>query len=58
MKIIEEFGLKFGICRYLNEYRVGWLLFWVKRPFETVFQSISGRLPEREKEKRKDRREG
>ena len=26
---------------------VGWLvgwLFWVKRPFETVFQSISGRL--------------
>ena len=30
---------------------------WVSRPFETVFQSISGRLPEREKEKRKDRRE-
>ena len=28
---------------------VGWL-FWV----ETVFQSISGRLPERENEKRKD----
>ena len=25
---------------------VGWL-FWVKRPFETVFQSISGRLPKR-----------
>ena len=28
-------------------------LFWVKRPFDTVFQSISGRLSkEREKEKR------
>ena len=25
---------------------VGWL-FWVKWPFETVFQSILGRLPER-----------
>ena len=25
---------------------VGWL-FWVERPFETVFQSMSGRLPER-----------
>ena len=24
---------------------VGW--FWVERPFETVFQSISGRLPKR-----------
>ena len=32
---------------------VGWL-FWALRPFETVFQSISGRLPkEREKEERK-----
>ena len=26
-------------------------LFWVKRPFETVFQSISGRLPEKRREK-------
>ena len=29
---------------------IGWLvgwLFWVERPFETVFQSISGRLPKR-----------
>ena len=34
----------------------GWL-FWAKRPFETVFQSISGRLPERGREKRDDRRE-
>ena len=36
--------------------KVGWL-FWISRPFETVFQSISGRLPEREKEERNDRRE-
>ena len=34
---------------------VGWL-FWVKRPFETVFLSISGRLPEREKEKLDERK--
>ena len=26
---------------------VGWL-FWALRPFETVFQSISGRLTEKE----------
>ena len=32
-------------------------LFWVCRPFVTVFESISAHLPEREKEKRKDRRE-
>ena len=38
------------------EYLFGWL-FWVKRPFETVLQSISGRLPEREIEVRNDRRE-
>ena len=34
---------------------LGWLvglLFWAKRPFETVFQSISGRLPERGRKKR------
>ena len=30
----------------------GWL-FWVKRLFETAFQSISGRLPEREKKREK-----
>ena len=30
---------------------VGWL-FWVKRPFETVFQSISGHLPERGRKRR------
>ena len=31
---------------------VGWL-FWAYRPFETVFQSISGRLPEGGRQKRK-----
>ena len=30
---------------------VGWL-FWAERPFEAVFQSISGRLPERGRKKR------
>ena len=30
---------------------VGWL-FWVYRPFETVFQSISGRLPKRLRRKK------
>ena len=38
-----------------NVIEVGWL-FWAERPFETVFQSISGRLPERgRREKRNDR---
>ena len=35
---------------------VDWL-FWVLRPFETVFQSISGRLPERGRKRRKYREE-
>ena len=35
---------------------VAWL-FLALRPFETVVQSISGRLLEREKEKREDRRD-
>ena len=35
---------------------VGWL-FWALQPFEAVFQSISGRLPERGKKKREMRRE-
>ena len=30
---------------------VGWLD-WAKRPFETVFQSVSGRLPENGRKKR------
>ena len=33
---------------------VGWLS-WAQRPFETIFQSISGRLPKRGRKKRKDR---
>ena len=33
------------------DWMVGWL-FWVKCPFETVFQSISSRLPERGREDR------
>ena len=33
---------------------VGWL-FWVQRPFETIFQSISGRLPKTGRKRRKDR---
>ena len=39
---------------------LGWLVgcFGLNgRPFETVFQSISGRLPERQKEMRNDRQE-
>ena len=42
-------------CRPRTTPLVGWL-FGVSRPFETVFQSISGPSPkEREKEERKDR---
>ena len=39
---------------YCKRWLVGWL-FWVSRPFETVFQSISGRLPKRGRNRRKDR---
>ena len=44
------------ISLYLWVNMVGWLVgwFWVYRPFETVFQSISGRLPKRGR-KRKER---
>ena len=31
--------------------KVGWL-FWILRPFKTIFQLISGRLPERGRKKR------
>ena len=34
-----------------------WLVVLGFMAFETIFQSISGYLPEREEEKRKDRRE-
>ena len=37
-----------------QDWLVGWL-FWVLRPFETVFQSISGLLPKRGRKRRKDR---
>ena len=37
----------------VHRFLIGWLS-WVKRPFEAVFQSISGRLPERGR-KRKER---
>ena len=39
------FFLHFFFC---EGWLVGWL-FWASRPFETVFQSISGRLPERQR---------
>ena len=37
--------------KYCLKGLVGWL-FWIKRPFETVFQSISGRLTKRGRKKR------
>ena len=50
---------RFTLCIILNaELKidhiaglVGWL-FWVKRPFERVFQSLSGRPPKRGRKKR------
>ena len=39
------------ILRLIQQQRVGWL-FWIYRPFETIFQSISDRLPERGRKKR------
>ena len=44
-KINHKYVVKRGL------YRFGWL-FWVYRPFETVFQSISGRLPKRGRRRR------
>ena len=57
--LILKFNAEAGVTKRTNNNKmVGWL-FLAKRPFETVFQFISGRLPEseREKEKRNDRRE-
>ena len=48
------FSISPKIIRNLQLW-VGWL-FWAERPFETVFQSISGRSPERGGIKRNDRR--
>ena len=45
---------RFSSDNLLVEWLVGWL-FWAKRPFETIFQSISGRLPKRGRKRRKDR---
>ena len=39
------------ICMLQFGAPVGWLV-WVERPFQTVYQSISGRLPERGRKKR------
>ena len=36
---------------FVSSMIVGWL-FWAKRPFEVVFQSILGRLPERGRKER------
>ena len=38
-------------ARYILSWLVSWLI-WFKRPFETVIQSISGRLPERRRKQR------
>ena len=35
--------------------KVDWLVVWVQRPFETVFQTILGRLQGTERKERKDR---
>ena len=43
--------LKYNSSSHNVTELVGWL-FWAKRPFETVFQSVSGRLPERGRTKR------
>ena len=44
--------MRYVACNCFVMHLVGW--FWVYRPFETVFQSISGRLPKRGR-KRKER---
>ena len=53
MVILYSWSIFFNICmlQKIPNVLVGWL-FWVKLPFETVFQSISGRLPERGRKKR------
>ena len=49
-KVDKELHNGFLVPDYLAKL-VGWL-FWAYRPFETIFQSISGRLPERGRNKR------
>ena len=51
----QHFMQIFFFCSKLviiTTLRLAGLLFWVSRPFETVFQSISGRLPERGRKRR------
>ena len=49
---------KFVTFHVLLQMMVGWLVvFGASRPFKTVFMSISNRLPERGRKKRKERRE-
>ena len=43
--------MKYGLTFSKRWILVGWV-FWVYLPFETVFQSISGRLPGRGRKKR------
>ena len=54
--LVGCFGFNGPLRQYFSLYRAvsqrfGWL-FWVKRPFETVFQSISSRLPKRGRKRR------
>ena len=44
-------------CSHTTHDWFGWLVVLGLTALETVFQSISGRLPKSEEEKRKDRRE-
>ena len=46
---------KFRLSSHSLAIEFGWLVGWLvvlKRPFETVFQSISGRLPKRGRKRR------
>ena len=52
----DVFDGVFLCCPFFPLDVVGWL-FWVLQPFETIFQSISDRLSERGKKRRKDRGE-
>ena len=50
---LDIFSLVYRFLFFLSLWKtvIGWL-FWAKRPFETVFQSMSGRLQERVRKKR------
>ena len=69
--LVDCFGFNGPLIQYFSLYNgpspkeerndrwelVGWL-FWVLRPFETVFQSISGRLPKGGRQRRERIEEG